>query len=467
MSFPLYGATGNLFNVLGTMGYSITNINSAQTTLQNTLINTTNGVTTQLAAEPDLAAQVGNSWISLLTSLESSCSLMKQLAPQVINRLVYNYQPQLNQSLSSQNLIASISFILQQMAAQNQTILQMTVTGTPGDITGTGTGVMNISLKRPFDGRFLENAYQEVLTFTCIADSYTGGATAFNEQFAVTGEGAEPDLFAFDWPLGSNGNISINAIDGDTSQGSGNLLNNSGFDTWVSNLPSRWTINVNNSSISQNSSIVYSVGSSMEWTGDGSTLTNISQLFNSGTGNTSTLSPQNQYSVNLFLRTGGAAPATGVLQVDLVNGNGSVINDQAGNPNSFTVNLTGLNTTWMPFTGFFRTPVIMPSTYAIRYHLTTALDSGKVVYFDKTSMGLSQQVYSQGPFVALHSGNIPFVASPVADYGTCQVTNSRGAGGTLSTWQTVLFRLLSSQLPYELIWPSSLSPTVSDGLITA
>lgn len=466
MAFPLFGNPGNLFNALGEMGAVIANVNSAQATMQATAITASNSLYNQLANQPDIAATVGTSWTSWLSAFESPCGTLQQLAQQYINRLVYNAQPQLNQTLTSSNLTASIAFVYAQMLAQNATVLQMTVGSSTTPFVGSGNGIVTCSLKRPFDGRILENAFAEILTFTCTADSYVGGATAFHEPFQVTGEGAQNDFFAYNWPLGSNGSISINAIDGDSSNANGNFLVNSGFATWTLGVPNSWVVNLGGNTITQNQTIVYSKGSSLQITGAGSAvLTNLSQSFNSSSGTTAILVPQNQYSVNLFLRTGGTAPATGVLQVDLVDGSGNIIADQAGTANSFTVDLTKLTTAWTAANGFFRIPTNFPSTYSIRLHLTTALNNGAVVYLDKLSLGLANQVYTYGPFVACHSGSIPFVESPTADYATATVTNSRGPGGTLNTWQVLLFRLLSNAVGFELLWPSSLSPTVPDALI--
>ncbi len=469
MPFPLYGAPGSLFNVLGKLGVVVGDIHSLQQTLEQDLINQSTGIAGQLINFPQLSAQIGNNYVNILSSVESPCSLMQTLAQGIINTLVFNAQPQINQNLTTPNLGASINYVLQQMAAQNATVLQMTVGATPGPFAGVGNGVVNASLRRPFDGRYLENTFQEILTFTCTADSYIGGTAPFNEQFAVTGEGAESNVFAFDWPLGSNGQISINAIDGDTSNGAGNLLTNSGFTTWTLNVPNNWTLAVGTAgvNIQQNSSIVYSAGSSLQMIGDGSgTLTSLVQPMNSGTGSGSTLSEQTQYSVNFYIRSGGTIPIQGVLQVDLIDGNGTIINDQGGTPNSFTIDLTTLSVNWAPFPGNFRLPENTPSAYSFRAHLTTPLPNGVFIYIDKVSMGLSQQVYTQGPFVALHSGNIPFVQSPVPDYTTCQITNSRGAGGTLSTFQVLWYQLVSLAAQFEVLLPSSLAPTISDGLIS-
>lgn len=465
MAFPLYGQVGNLFNALGKMGAVVANANSAQTTMQTTLINSNTSLLNQLNGQPDIAATVGTGWAGWLASFESPCGSMQQLAQSYINRLVYVAQPQLNQTLTSNNLSASIGYVYEQMISQGATILQMTVGSSTNPFVGMGNGAITCSLKRPFDGRFLENAYAETLTFTCTADSYVGGATAFNEPFAVTGEGAQADVFAYNWPLGSNSSISINAIDGDTSNGSGNYLTNSGFTTWSGGVPNNWAAAVGATTLSQNQSIIYTPGSSLQITGDGTTLTSLTQALNSSTGSSSTLATQTQYSVNLFMRAGGAVPSQGILQVDLIDGGGSIVSDQLGTANSFTIDLTKLGTSWQAFNGFFRTPTTLGTTYSIRVHLTTALNNGAVVYLDKMSLGLANQVYAQGPYVACHSGNSLFVASPTADYATCTVTNSRGVGGTLNTFQTLLFRLLGNATGTELLWPSSLSPNVSDALI--
>ncbi len=469
MPFPLYGAPGCLFDGWGKMGAIVSEIDALHVVLEPALIDLTTGVLGQLNSFPILGAQVGGTYVNLLGSVEQPCSSMQSLAQNFINALVYAYQAQYNQNLTTPNLPSSIAFVLQQMAAQNATVLQMTVGAVIGAFSGTGNGVVNISLKRPSDGRFLENAFQELVLFTCSSDSYSGSSAAFNERFLVTGQGSEPDVFAFDWPLGSNGITSINAINGDASNSAGNLLTNSGFTLWTLNVPNKWTLAVGTAgvNIQQNSSIVYSAGSSAQIIGDGlGTLTSLVQAFkSSSTGTPASLTQQTQLSVNLFLRCGGTIPSQGVLQVDLIDGSGTIITDQAGTPNVFTVDLTTLSVNWSSAMGGFRLPIILPSSYSFRMHLTTPLPNGVFIYVDKVSCGLMNQLYVQGPFVAVHSGSIPFVQSPVPDQATCQITNSRGAGGTLNTWQTLLFRLLPLGAQTELIWPSSPSPSVSDGLI--
>src|ERR1700722_7167408 len=235
---------GNLFPRLGSLGYLVKLVFNYQQTLLTAMTSTTAGVVSQYNSESDLQAMMGSAYISQLSAPESVCSLAQQIASATLNRMVFRDLPQLNQTLQQSNIISSINELLVQMRAAGATVLSMTIGITPNPIVGIGNGVIAGSSKRPFDGLVLENSFQEVITFTCTQDSYTGGATVNNEQFAVTGEGQETDIFAFDWPLGSNCAISINAIDGDTNNGSGNLLTNSGFATWANtpNVPDNWQL---------------------------------------------------------------------------------------------------------------------------------------------------------------------------------------------------------------------------------
>lgn len=459
-------APGNLFNALGKCALLIKQAASFQASQNTNFTSLSAGLFGQLTSQPDIAALVGSTYISSLNAAgDAAGNPAQQIAQQIINRLVYQDTPQPNQNLTTLNVLASINEVILQMKSQNASILAMTIGATPSALTGTGNGILVASTKRPVDGLVLENSFAETITVTCSSDSYVGGATAGNESFVANGAGAEPDLFAFDWPLGSGSTQSLSAIDGSKDNSSGNLLTNSGFETWTSNVPDKWSLEVGTAgtNIQQQSSILYQGSSSLQLVGDGSTLTALSQTFNSSTGTAGTLSPLSQYAVNLFMRRDGTAAAAGTLVVELVNSGGAVINDANGVANSFNIDLTTLSTNWTAFNLPIRTPLIMPSAYKLRWRLSTALSSGRSVYMDKVAFGPMTQIYVGGPFLAVFSGSNNFIAG---DYFTCAVTNSRGAAGTLSTWQTALFRLLAPfSVQNEILWPSSSSPTISDSLI--
>jgi len=462
-------ATGNIFNRLGVIGGVLKNLRAYQTLQQGALTNTTTGVTGQFNSEPDLQAINGSTWIANVNAPEAVGQTMQQLAIQTLNRMIFESNPQLAQTWQQLNLTASIQELIRQMNVAGATVQQCNVATVNSAFTGTGNGVINSSVIRAIDGLTQQNAFAETITLTCNQDSYSGSATAGNEGFSVTGTGQESDVFAFDWPLGSNANIGVQAINGSSDNNNGNLLTNSDFQNWtVPNTPDQFTIAVGaaGTNVFRNQVVVYDGTSSLQLTGDGSgTLTSLTQLFNNGTTGTSgSLVTQAAYSVNLWLRRDGVAAASGVLTIDLIDGNGVVIQDAAGNNNTFSIDLTTLTTSFTAYKGTFRTPVILPAAQYLRLRLSTALTNGRSVYLARSSMGLYTRTYVGGPYVAVHSGSVPFVNG---DYGTVIVSNDRGgAADEVSTFQTVCDRCWSMRTSGFLL-PYSATPSISDALIAA
>lgn len=469
MPIPLFGSIGALFNRIGKAGLVISQIRSGQNSQLTNLTDTTNGVVAQYDAESDLQALVGGGYLGVLTGMEGAGPLMANLAAQTVNRMVFRDSPLLNQSLQSINTLAALLEINRQMGLLPATVLAMTIAGTANPFstypTNAGNGVINFSTRRPQDGLVAENTFAEDIRFTCTADSYTGGATEGNEAFSVTGEGNQGDVWSFDWPLGSNASTSLNAIDGNVSTGSGNGLTNSGFNTFtVTNTPDNWTLNGAAGTVFfEESTLVYDGAKALRWLGDGTTGSYLEQRFGVSTGTTLDLVPLTQYSFNSFWRRDGTVPGAGVVTVALVDGNGNVFNDEGGNANSFTIDLTGLTTDYVSYTGVFRTPRDLPSTRKLRLTMSTGLTAGRSVYLDKASLGVMTRLYPSGPYAAMHAGSVPFQAG---DYSILTMTNSRGSGGTLNTFQTLWQRLFFDLvMANELLLPSASSPNVLDSLI--
>jgi hypothetical protein len=450
---------GAIFNVWGACGSLIDQIGSYQSYQNTNLTGSLTGLIGQLSSQPDIQAIAGNSYLGVLGGPETAGTLAQQIASHIANRLVYQDNPQLSQSTTQVNLNTSILEIIRQMKLAGATVRAMIVTAAPTAFTGAGNGIVVASVNRPLDGKVLENAFAENLLLLCTRDSIVGGAQSGSETIAVTGTGSEPDPFAWDWPLGSNCSSSLISVDGNST--GRNLLNNSGFETWTSNTPKNWNITIGASSIFKESSLIYDGTAALRLQGDGSTLTSWQQQF--GVSGSLNLAPLTQYSFNVFIRSGGSIPSTGILQVDLIDGGGNITKDAAGVANSFTIDLTGLNTQYASFTGVFRTPMLLPSNgIFLRFHLTTAISNGSNVYIDKASFGQMIQLYTSGPFINVHSGSNPFNQG---DFANCQIQNSRGGGGTLNTFQTIFARLFWSQvLSNEWLLPSSSTPTISDQL---
>lgn len=464
-------AAGNCFNILGALGGMVKNVRDYQSSQEATMIDSPSGATYQLAAMSDLQSLIGNSYLSQLATPETACTLAQQVAVQVVNRVVFNDQPQIAQSLTTLNTLASLTEIIRQMKAQGASVLAATITATPqlftSYTTNIGNGVCVASIRRPSDGLVLENAFAEQVQFQCVDDSYSGDATAGNEQFTLNGTGSQSDFYAFNWPLGSNVSTSLNAIDSQANNDEGNELTNSSFDAWTANVPDNWTLvtGTAGTNITQESTIIFGGTSSAAITGDASgTLTSITQTFNLAAGTAGTLTTETQYGFNAWIRRDGTAPGTGVLSIELIDGNNNIINDAGGTPNSFTVDCTALTTSYVAYNAMFRTPVVLPSTVKLRIRLTTALTDSRTIYIDSASFGQATQHYISGIFWSIHGGSTPFA---IGDSIYAPVTNSRGSGGTLSTFQTLMSRLFPSEVfGNELLFPSSAAGnTISDNLI--
>jgi len=459
-------APGNLFNRLGKLGLLVKNTYAAQQTLLTSMTNTTTGVVAQYNAESDIQAFMGSAYIGILSGIEGACVTGQSIATATINRMVFRDNPRISQNLTTLNVIASINEVIRQMNIANATVLAMVVASSQTAFVGNGNGVIVTSVYRPSDGRLLENSFAETILFTCSEDSYSGGATVGNEGFTVTGSGSETDPFAFDWPLGSNSQTVGDAINGDASNQSGNLLVNSGFITYntTPNIPDNWQLQVGAAGVNvfQENSITYSATSNLRIDGDGTTNVTLIQQFGSGSGTSNTLSVQTQYAFNIFLRRGGAL-STGTLTISLVDGSFNTLPDASGSltVNVFNINLASLTTNFVAFNVAFRTPAILPTVAYIKYELTVPLNGGASIYLARSGFGLMNQQYVSGPFNAIFSGSVPFIDG---DYATSVITNSKGAGGTLSTFQ-ILFNQFYGMQQNDILLPSSPTPTILDSLI--
>lgn len=155
-----------------------------------------------------------------------------------------------------------------------------------------------------------------------------------------------------------------------------------------------------------------------------------------------------QYAVN-FWGLADVVPAAGVLVLDLVDGiGGTVVNDDQGNANTLTVNLTTETTSFTSHPVVFRTPSVLPATTYLRLRLTTALSTGSNYFVDELCMVAMTELYAGGPFVAAFSGPTDFV---VGDEATITVANDMR--GALHTWCNRVFALRTNRL---------LLPTVTD-----
>ena len=114
-----------------------------------------------------------------------------------------------------------------------------------------------------------------------------------------------------------------------------------------------------------------------------------------------------------------------------------------------------MSTSYVTFSGTFRTPAVLPATYKLQIDLSTAIDNGKSVYIDDLALAEMTPLYSGGPAIAAFAAS----TNPAAgDAWTIALTNTMGV---MAAWMERVFSLRDKglQLPY------SGSPTVADSLV--
>jgi hypothetical protein len=368
-----------------------------------------------------------------------------------------------------QTLVTQMAAAAASVNASVPTLGAQTNVGTP-----TGNPVTVGSLKNG-QGLTIQYPYPETLTFTCTADSQTGGATAGNETLAIIGQQLVSDPFSPLWPGGSGLAASLQAVDGSKSNATGNALQNSDFFTTTTpNQPDNWSApgpGVIGTDIFTDTGNAYTTGGgSLKLLGTGSALLDcVTQSFNTtpnvtsnAGGTTFALKPDTVYLLNCWIKC-SATPATGVLEFALIDGSagiGTVYNDDQAVANLFTKSLTAVSTSWVNVNGAFRTPAVLPAALPLklRVRLSTAIDSGKSVYLGRMSLTPATQLYAGGPFFGVFSGNTRMIAGLTPDSWTMAVGLT---AGLMQSWMARVFGLNALGITI----PNNVSPTIADSLL--
>lgn len=356
----------------------------------------------------------------------------------------------------------ALAELVRQMTADGKSVADCTVSVTPAALTGnTGDGALVTSTKRG-DGLIQQNAVAEEARLVCTRDSYASGATAGLETFRFLG--ADPGRAAtwdYDWPGGSGADGSFTAISpGVDASGSNNRLTNSDFEDWTSSAADNWLL----------SSGAWGTDAVQSATAHGGTYSvnvpatktpTIYQAFDSSTGTTATLAPLTSYAVNLWLRRVSAALTTGTLVVELTDSGGTVVADEAGTNNTFSIDLTTLTTSWAAFNGVFRVPAVPPATLRLRLRVSVAGDNDFLI--DDVAMGGLFAPYRASPGYAVFAGATPWA---IGDGWDATVANNRAGASYGATFQTLFDRLFGTAAAGVIV-PYSGTETQADTLITA
>jgi hypothetical protein len=465
MALSFANTAGNLFNRIGRFGRLARLANVYQGDLA-TYIN-------QLLAQYDSSVasplQIATEGVATMRdSVQESArqDLMGQLsgnAGTTVLEMVKADKP-----ASGGSLTDAWAEVYAQMVTAAATIKKCTVTGSAAATTGNnGDGVCVVSVKRG-DGRDQELLIPEVAYVRLTSDAQSGGATLGQESFTYVGEIADRSVWSKDYPTGSGSAVSLQCldatVDGVSTSRFGNILVNGAFEAFTANLPDNWVsvVGVAGTNYQKSTATKYSGTASLQFIGSAANTCLSQELNGTGTGSDVTLYPTRSYAVNLFAKV-DVAPAAGVLTVELVDSAGTVINDDQGVANSFTVNLVTLGTSFVAKNGVFRMPKYLPSAVKIRLRLSTALSAGSNLFVDHMASGLATQVYKGGPGLTMFSGVVPFV---YPDSFVLTTTNDYGGASNLSTFHWLLDQLFGFR-NLDILLPTSAGPTISDALITA
>lgn len=355
-----------------------------------------------------------------------------------------------NAPLNPFTFVQSVQNVITQMKATSQSVNQPTITSVVASGTGNiGNAVCSTYTLNPY-GVQSDTIYAEAIPITC-----TSNSTPFAETYQAVGVVAVP-FTAYNWPQGSGCLTTVPV----TNPANTTLVTDGVFVNWTgsgSNTPVSWGI-INGTAGTQ-----VLRGSSPARSGylfsasivsDGSSATQLTQVV--------TLQPNTVYAFSVQAKM-SATDGAGVFRICLTNGSGTLLQNTAGNNLSQTWATnggSGVDIVYKVFTAFFATPANLPTTIDIQYGFSTATAAAKTLSLDLAAGIPATQLYNQGPYAAIFSGS---TASAIGDVHTATYTNSLGTQSFVRGSQRVLN---FPNLGPTVYWPSSVSPTVSDTLVT-
>jgi hypothetical protein len=413
--------------------------------------------------------QATNPSLALVAGLPAICTSLYSTVEQTIVSLqsiaqsTLIYMANADTPLAALTLQNAMALLYTQMVANGNVIQSNTVSASvTASGSNTGYSVLVVSVTDQ-NGLPMQYPFPETISVTC-----TSVATLHNEMFSATGTIAQSDAFDVFWPMGSGtSGVTFNNTDFTANASNNNLLTNSDFESFVNtaNMPDQWVklVGTIGTTIKQGTT-AHDGTSSLQYVGDGSTLTSIQQTFgNATTGTAGTVaappvgfqtSPVTSgvYAVSFWAYV-DVQPAAGVLKVDLVNASEAVINDNSGTPNSVTLTVSTMTgATWTQVTAVFRLPTNLPSSVSLRINLTTAMSSGSNLFIDTMAFCPMTQLYTGGPFVAMFSGT---TAVAITDTYSITVSNNLASGGGIfMDWFERFFQMravLGITLPNQAI----------------
>lgn len=438
MSMPLTGQEGFFVR----QGQIIGEYNRVAAFYGSDLTNGFLSIWSQFASSDQAAVQnLPDTVTSFRASDQSYLGVIQQDGALASVLQVGDYQPVVPATLQQ-------SFILTaaQMRTSSDSIQRATITATvTPDAGNLGDTVVALSYTNEF-GDPIDTTFAETITTTCI-----NSQTSFSETLNAVGTAQVPS-YSYLWPAGSGANVPFAVL----NPASNAITTDGGFATWGgtgANDPTNWDIVDGAAGVTVFQSAgggVRAGTNAAQLTSDGAQATQLAQ--------TITLSINTVYMATFEAKvsaTGGA----GTVIIQITDGDGNVLTDDAGNSLTYSRNFTSqVTTAYQIFTVFFSTPRQLPTTTRVEVGYGVADTSGRSLFLDLVGIVAATRLYPGGPFVAAVSGENP---TALADTWACVFTNDQ----TSQSFAMGMQRLYNT-MSLGVYFPSASSPTISNNLVS-
>ena len=322
-----------------------------------------------------------------------------------------------------------------------------------------GNGTVLVRGYRPASSTvFRQEMFSETINLRCVNAGTVGN---FGQAgFQLTGVALTPSNNT-EWPSGSGTNVQVNATTASVTASVGtpgvSILANGDFESWTSNTPQGWSIVTGTAGTQVTRGTTAARGSySLQFTGDGATLTRIRQQIASASGAPTQVLAETDYALVLYARVGAAT--TGTVVVALRDASGTTVGS------AITLNLASLTTTYaISSTTFSISKSALPTTLYLDIYSTTAIANTGVLYIDEVVLAPMTQMYpgGVGPSVLIYPGTKDWA---VGDNGSiATVSNFSTNGAFMKGFQRWL---QPERLGIYLTAVTPASATIDDALVT-
>lgn len=336
------------------------------------------------------------------------------------------------------------------------TTISVSALGTGASNTGNGTmaylnDAPNILLSSTND---FPNIRRDLIMMRCINDSSNVAIYPGSEIFMVQGSAAYPNL-DYRFPAGSGASLEMASVTAGIDAGARgqNVLTNSDFEEWTSNVPNNWTTvsGTAGTEFQPETSTYYRGASCLKAPVTGSTW-NIRQRISSVSGTQGSLIPDHPYCIAVAMKKD--ATATGTIRISLKDAAGGTLDSGSWRLEQSVASLT---TSWQLYTFTRRTPRSLPSDLYIHVEASGAI-ANAAAYIDEVILADMIQIAPGGPAFSIIAGSTNWV---VDDNLRRKFTNN--GEGAIAAALDRLFDMyhLGLSLPANYLG----SETISDSLI--